>query len=621
MKLLHLLITGSLLWAGPSAFAQAGEPQNHDVAIIIGNKNYVDDEIPDVRFADNDARAIRHFVQDVLHIRDENVIFMEDATQARMQSAFGREGNFRGKAFQYVKPGISNLYVFYSGHGLPGRNDAKRYLLPVDAEIETADINGYPVDLLYENLRQIGARSVTVLLDACFSGNSDGGPLITNASGATVLPVTSPLLPQKQDPGFTIITAASQDQLASWDEESHHGLFTEYLLRALYGDADKDKDGTVRLAEVSSYLNDEMRYKARRTYNRDQVPSIEGKAEQVLVSAVNGIYPSRPASEQAQEKIETPVDPPVIDTGNYQLYPVEQNMFALKNANVRKLPTVRSPKVMMFPKGEPVYVAAKIIDQPWYAIERGEGIIGYIFADLLGEEKEIATEEENRSIRELKKRLEKLESQTRLSEKNLLPPPPASDAQQDEAESVSSQEMLPPPDWNAPRLNREEVATELKTMGAILARQSFIETDDKLHIYTSFKYNWIRIEEERCLIKASVSLRHEAPYGTNINIHDRRIEIALWRNLRIKKRTLRTRNKQGEIIKRTIVYQYGPLTFKSSQDRRDFIVKARQITQSCPVPQRAQSNIQSDIIGARPQINRRPTPPPPPFRRPPPPRR
>jgi|GEM_PF-820226 len=606
MKTLHLFAMGCFLWAVSTTMAQSAQTDqnNDDVAVIIGNKTYADQDIPEVRFAHNDAKAMKQFVQNVLNIREENIIYLEDATQAKMQSTFGRQGNHRGKAFQYVKPGISKLYVFYSGHGLPGQHDQKSYLLPVDAEIATADINGYPTDLLYKNLKQVEAKSVMVFLDACFSGNSDGGSLITQASGASILPAAIP--EDNQNDTLTVITAASNDQLASWDEESRHGLFTEYLLRALYGEADKNNDGKVKLDEVSAFLKEDMRYKARRTYNRDQVPDISGNTDQVLVAAIDGIYPTRPTLLQESEDL---IDPPAIDTGNYDLYPVEQNMFALKNANVRRLPTVRARKVMMLPKGEPIHVAAKIIDQPWYAVERGDGIIGYVFADLLGEEKDIATEEENRSIRELKERLEKLEERTRLSTQDILPAPPKT--QTDSPQMIERPVEQPRPERPRPPQDRyDQIESGLKTMGAILARQSFILPGKDGDRQTSFSYNWIRVHADRCKLSASISLNH----NDTINIYDRQIEGTFWRKLANKKHVLKSRDGNGWAKEKFELFKHGPFIFKSKQDRNRFARQADKMRDICPRPRHVQANDD----GYNPQ-SRYQRPPPPPFKRPPPP--
>ena len=79
---------------------------------------------------------------------------------------------------------------------------------------------------------------------------------------------------------MTVLTAASAEQVASWDEENRHGLFTWHLLQALQGAADKapfgNGDGRVTVAETQAYLDEEMTYAARRRFGRIQNASVQG---------------------------------------------------------------------------------------------------------------------------------------------------------------------------------------------------------------------------------------------------------------------------------------------------------------------------------------------------------
>lgn len=264
------------------AETNVAETNKDAVAVIIGNKDYAG-AVPDVDFAHNDAAAMKRFVVEVLGFREGNVIDLRDAGQAKMEAAFGNERSHEGKLWRWVKPGQSDVVVFYSGHGVPGLNDRRGYLLPVDADPDRPEINGYPVDVLYANLAKLKARSVTVYLDACFSGESPNGMLARSASNIGLSHV-----PAKARKGITVLTAARGDQLASWDEDARHGLFTRYLLEGLYGAADGadygDGDGAVTVAEIQSYLDDEMTYQARRRFGRDQEATVRGRDGLVLAS-------------------------------------------------------------------------------------------------------------------------------------------------------------------------------------------------------------------------------------------------------------------------------------------------------------------------------------------------
>jgi peptidoglycan hydrolase-like protein with peptidoglycan-binding domain len=254
------------------------------VAVIIGNRNY-SGSAPDVAFAGNDADAVRDFVTDNLGYREGNIIDLRDASLTLLNATFGTASNHRGRLFDYVREGKSDVIVFYSGHGVPGLHDRKGYLLPVDADPNRAELNGYPLDTLLANLAKVPARSMAVYIDACFSGESQKGMLVQATSGITV----QAKVPNSSK-GMVVVTAARNDQFASWDEDAKHGLFTKHLLEALRGKADGkgygNGDGKVTLSELRSYLDEEMTYQARRRWSRDQNASVQG-ADSAVLSTLN----------------------------------------------------------------------------------------------------------------------------------------------------------------------------------------------------------------------------------------------------------------------------------------------------------------------------------------------
>lgn len=267
----------------PQATPSVTSARNPDaVAVIIGNKNYRG-KIPPVEFAINDAMAFKQFAIGVLGLQESNVIELNDASLNDMESILGNGRSHMGKLWRWVRPGESDLFVFYSGHGVPGMKDRRAYLLPVEANPDMAEIQGYPLELMYHNLERMDARSVTVFVDACFSGESPGGQLVREASGIRVAPKaeTSPA-------AITVITAAKEDQLASWDVDAQHGLFTKYLLEGLGGLADQQRFGNensqVTLGELKAYLDREMTYAARRRYGRPQEAMTFGDPMKVIVT-------------------------------------------------------------------------------------------------------------------------------------------------------------------------------------------------------------------------------------------------------------------------------------------------------------------------------------------------
>ena len=165
------------------------------------------------------------------------------------------------------------MHVYYAGHGAPGGSEGGAYLVPSDADGNRIELNGYPLEVLYRNLGALPAQSVMVVLEACFSGASQAGAVISNASPVFLKPKLAAV-----PPNVTVIAAGAANQMASWEEDGSHGLFTKYFLKAMGGEADAkpygDGDGTVQLTELDAYLKDTLTYYARRYYGRDQTAHI-----------------------------------------------------------------------------------------------------------------------------------------------------------------------------------------------------------------------------------------------------------------------------------------------------------------------------------------------------------
>ena len=299
----------------PPAHAKFENP--HGVAVVIGNQSYALERVPEAAYAHRDADAFRRYVLDVLGFNPDNVLDLRDATRVDMESVFGTERNHQGTLWRYLHPHQgSDVVVYYSGHGAPGPRDGRAYLLPVDADPDTAERGGYMLDNLYANLTKLEeATSVRVFIESSFSGDSDAGMLV-QANAPTAVP-TSP--PEAADGGLTVLTAASGDEVAWWDKETGHGLFTHHLLAALYGAGDSNGDGEVTAAEVKTYLDNTMTLAARRTFGRQQNAGLHGPPEAVLAWRGGAEAPAlRPVAdgpeETAGELAETAVSAPTTSS-------------------------------------------------------------------------------------------------------------------------------------------------------------------------------------------------------------------------------------------------------------------------------------------------------------------
>ncbi|MFC1547865.1 caspase domain-containing protein [Candidatus Neomarinimicrobiota bacterium] len=246
------------------------------VGVVIGITKYAHPDVPQVDYARRDARLMREYLIQTMGYREENIITAidEEATKA----SFNRI--FEGQLANYITPGESDVFIYYSGHGAPDVENASAYFVPHDADPNYASQTGYSLDQFYRQLNDLDVRSMTVVLDACFSGGSEAGMLIQEAS---------PIFISVENPAANlsngvVLTSSSGDQISSWYREKGHGLFTYFFLKGLRGEADGDQDGKVTSEEVFGYLMENVPYLARRLFNREQIPQLMGGTmDQTLV--------------------------------------------------------------------------------------------------------------------------------------------------------------------------------------------------------------------------------------------------------------------------------------------------------------------------------------------------
>jgi uncharacterized caspase-like protein len=255
------------------------------IAVVVGVRNYRGSSVPNVKYAERDARTVKKYLHKTLGFREGNIFELINPTKTDLQRVFGTSRTHRGELYDYLRTDSTEVFVYYSGHGAPNpEENGRAYFVPSNGSPTQLSITGYPVKQLYENLAKVTSGPVTVAVDACFSGQSEGGTLIKNASPA-LLNVENPMVGMQNG---MVLTASEADQVSSWYPEKKHGLFTYFLLKGLRGEADQNRDNLLTGAEMKRYLSENVTYYARRLHSRTQNPQVMGKgADRVLVR-----YPS-----------------------------------------------------------------------------------------------------------------------------------------------------------------------------------------------------------------------------------------------------------------------------------------------------------------------------------------
>ena len=121
-------------------------------------------------------------------------------------------------------------------------------------------------------------KSVTVFLDACYSGETrEKEMILANTRRIVAVPLENDV-PEN----FTIFSASSGSETSSSLPEASHGLFSYFLMKGLEGNADKNKDKKITSGELYSYVRDRVSKQAARL-GVIQTPQLQGDENRVLV--------------------------------------------------------------------------------------------------------------------------------------------------------------------------------------------------------------------------------------------------------------------------------------------------------------------------------------------------
>jgi hypothetical protein len=213
------------------------------VAIIIGIQNYK--RVPKAEFDNSDATAFYDYAIRALGIKPENIKLLldEQADEVEILTAF------KSWLPVKVKKAKTDVYVFYSGHGLPSDDGKSLYILPIGAGRQFIDKTALNQQEIITAIQSVSPKSVTMFMDACYSGQIRNGDTLL----ASARPISVKSSANQFPAEFTVFTASASDQIASSSPELKHGIFSYYVMKGMEGDADENKDGRITAGELHRY--------------------------------------------------------------------------------------------------------------------------------------------------------------------------------------------------------------------------------------------------------------------------------------------------------------------------------------------------------------------------------
>ena len=136
-------------------------------AILIGEANYEDINIPKLSKPVQDAREMKALLEKEFTFNPENVLLLENKRKNDILAAIFPTCNSLKEN--------DNLLIFYAGHGTAsGENERQGYWIPVDAHKgNTWEYISF--DDIKAALKNCHAKHILIIADACFAGNLTRG--------------------------------------------------------------------------------------------------------------------------------------------------------------------------------------------------------------------------------------------------------------------------------------------------------------------------------------------------------------------------------------------------------------------------------------------------------------
>ncbi|MEE2709110.1 MAG: tetratricopeptide repeat protein [Gemmatimonadota bacterium] len=248
------------------------------LGVIMGVEDYR--YTPSVTFARHDAMVAHEYFVHALGIEESNIYLRtdRDATQGEFRKVFDPDQGWLAKR---IKPEKTEVFIYFVGHGAPDPQTRDAYLVPSDGD-PNYPATGFRVDELYRSLNRMPAKNVTLIIDACFSGQVGRGSqmemLLTGARGIGVESRFVEIAPH-----LIVLTAAHGNQVSSSYPEMSHGLFTYFVFKGLKGHADENEDDEITVRELFDYVREQVMKRAG-YLDREQTPELQGQdLDRVLV--------------------------------------------------------------------------------------------------------------------------------------------------------------------------------------------------------------------------------------------------------------------------------------------------------------------------------------------------
>ncbi len=239
---------------------------SNTLAIIIGIEQYKN--APSANFADRDAKTFYQYAKNTFNIPESNIFYCinDGATQGEFSKLFGADGWISRR----ITENVTDVMIFYSGHGAPDPKTQKGFIIPYDGDPNYPSTN-VSLDEMFNSLANLKAKNVTVFLDACFSGTGRANDMLVSGTKAQIR-INIAALTSK----LTVFSSSSGTEYSNAYDKEKHGLFTYFLLKGLQN----SKQLTIQ--QLFDYILENLK-KETKILGKTQTPTLQTNEKERII--------------------------------------------------------------------------------------------------------------------------------------------------------------------------------------------------------------------------------------------------------------------------------------------------------------------------------------------------
>ena len=231
-----------------------GFRQPHTYLLSIGIGSYRDQQTGAQKSASWDSEMVSNYFRSLGGLPLSNVRLLQDWKAIR--------SDIDEALLDWLPSHMSSdavVIVYFAGLASVS-STGEVFLIPYDGTTVTTS-RSYPLKRLETALSRLQAKHTVFLFDGFVSSVEPNHR-------------TKTTLPQWNSTGSSTIHVIGTSDIGQRleDNQHRHGLFTYYLLRAMRGEADTNRDGNVTLGETVSYLSQKVRWASKTYMNQEQRP-------------------------------------------------------------------------------------------------------------------------------------------------------------------------------------------------------------------------------------------------------------------------------------------------------------------------------------------------------------